>query len=78
MRVTCDIGETELGGDYGPVPGTAATCTRCGHTTESFGTSAASERRCLVLMREECPAGEANFYAGGDRLAYVRRVIHLR
>jgi hypothetical protein len=23
-------------------------------------------RRCLVLLREECPEGEANFYVGDD------------
>jgi len=39
-----------------------ATCTRCGHQTESYGNSDASVKRCLVLMREECPKGENNFY----------------
>jgi hypothetical protein len=39
-----------------------ATCTRCGHVTQSFGTSEASRKRCFVLMREECPNQEENFY----------------
>ena len=34
----------------------------CGNETESYGASAVSELRCLVLMREECPRGENNFY----------------
>jgi hypothetical protein len=64
VRITCDIGEVDLEGDYGPVPSTVATCSRCGHETESYGTSGASERRCLLLMREECPLAESNFYVG--------------
>ena len=44
------------------VESTFATCAKCRHSTQSFGTSNASVRRCLALMREECPAGEDNFY----------------
>jgi hypothetical protein len=40
-----------------------ATCTRCLHTTESFGVKEASRKRCLALMGEECPKNEKNFYA---------------
>ena len=40
-----------------------ATCSRCGHTTESYGTDEPSKKRCLVLLREECPLGQNNFYA---------------
>ena len=36
----------------------------CQHTTESFGTGEKSVKRCLVLMRQECPEGEENFYVG--------------
>lgn len=43
-------------------PGVCATCSECDHETESFGTSDRSIKRCLVLMREECPLGEENFY----------------
>lgn len=62
MQVTATIDEVELEGDYGPIDGVEAACTRCGHVTESFGTSEASIRRCLVLLREECPKQECNFY----------------
>ena len=61
-RVECSTDEVELEGDYGEVAGIRATCGKCGHTTESFGTSDRSTKRCLVLMREECPEGEENFY----------------
>jgi hypothetical protein len=62
MKVSCEINEVELDGDHGTIPGVVATCSRCGHETESYGTSDASVRRCLVLMREECPNDETNYY----------------
>lgn len=63
MNVECRVEETELEGDHGgSVDGVCARCSRCQHVTESFGTSEASRRRCLVLMREECPRHESNFY----------------
>jgi hypothetical protein len=63
MKVLCEIEETELENEDGrEVPGMSATCARCGHETESFGTGDNSRKRCLVLMREECPKGEHNFY----------------
>lgn len=65
-RVECTIEQVELDGDFGTTPGVRATCGRCDHETESFGTGAASVRRCLVLMREECPQCEENFYYADD------------
>lgn len=67
-RVECEIEEVELENDEGyPVDGIRATCGKCGHETESFGTTGASVRRCLALMHEECPRGESNYYMGeGD------------
>jgi hypothetical protein len=63
MRVACDISEVELENDKGyEIDGVCATCARCGHETESFGTGEASVGRCLVLMRIECPEGESNYY----------------
>jgi hypothetical protein len=63
MEVPATIDEVQLEGDNGRmIEGVEATCTRCGHTTESFGTSDASIRRCLILLREECPKEERNFY----------------
>lgn len=65
-KVECIIEQVELDGDYGPVPGICATCTRCDHKTESFGTSSRSVRRCLAIMREECPENEDNHYFADD------------
>lgn len=68
MRVEAEIDEVEIEDDDGlEVAGVCATCTRCGRATESFGTTGASVRRCLALLREECPYRESNFYfASGD------------
>jgi hypothetical protein len=68
MKVPCDIDEVELDGDFAdhPIPGVRARCSRCGHETESYGTDDRSVRRCLVLMREECPEGESNYYEASD------------
>lgn len=63
MRVECEVNEVELENEQGrPVPGVEAICGECEHRTESFGTGEASIKRCLVLLREECPEGEKNFY----------------
>ena len=64
MKVTCSVHHTSGENDHGhDVECVAVACSRCGHTTTSFGTSDRSIRRCLVLLREECPLGEHNFYA---------------
>ena len=66
MRVTCDVGEVTLTNDEGlEVESVEATCQRCGHVTESFGTDEPSILRCLALMREECPLGKWNWYVEG-------------
>lgn len=62
MRVACNIQKVYLEGDYDDILGTLAICSRCDHQTESFGTTERSIRRCLVLMREECPLDEENYY----------------
>lgn len=61
-KVECSIEEVTLEGDHGDVPSVKATCSKCDHETESFGTHEGSIKRCLVLMNEECPRGEDNFY----------------
>lgn len=67
MRVGCEIEETEVENDEGiEVEGVVCTCSRCDHVTTSYGTSDDSKRRCLALMREECPEGEYNFYVDQD------------
>ena len=60
-RVECIIDETTIENENGyETPAVIATCKSCGRTTESFGTSESSIKRCLVLMKEEC--GKGNFY----------------
>ena len=67
MKVEVEIVEIELENDNGiPIDSVEATCSRCDHTTESYGTGDASRRRCLALLREECPEGESNFYVDAD------------
>lgn len=62
-RVVCEVAYVELEGDDArEVEGVCVTCGQCGHETESFGTSEASIRRCCVLLREECPECENNYY----------------
>jgi hypothetical protein len=46
--------------------GVRATCSRCDHVTESFGIGPKSRIRCALLMREECPNNEENFYIDED------------
>lgn len=65
-KVECTIEQVELEGDRGIVSGVRATCSRCDHETEAFGTGAASVRRCMATMREECPLHEENFYYADD------------
>ena len=67
MKVRCEIefGVEENEDGY-EIPCTYARCTRCGHETMSYGDGDASVRRCLVLMREECPESENNFYVARD------------
>jgi hypothetical protein len=63
VRVETEIGETELEGDYGNmVDGLTVKCERCGHEVEVYGTSETSARRGAVMLAEECPKGEKNYY----------------
>lgn len=69
MKVECDLRKLDLPGDGHmtikgePYEGVQAVCGRCGHQTESFGTSVRSVNRCLALMREQCPNREENYYS---------------
>ncbi|MFM9962884.1 MAG: hypothetical protein ACKV2Q_16865 [Planctomycetaceae bacterium] len=63
MIITCELGTTTTENENGKeVESTLARCSRCGHETTSFGTSNGSIKRCLWLMRQECPRREQNFY----------------
>lgn len=61
-KVKFGICEADLDGDYGTVEGYEVECERCGHCVEVFGTSEASIARAAVMLRDECPRGENNFY----------------
>lgn len=62
-RVEATIERIELETDEGRiVPSVRATCSQCDEQTESFGRDIKSIRRCLVLLKENCPLGEDNFY----------------
>lgn len=62
MKVSADVSEVELEGDYGRVEGLCLTCTRCGHDIEVFGTSPSSVDFGALTLREECPKREENYY----------------
>ncbi len=67
-KVRCEIDAVEIENDNGYlVDGVCATCPICGHEEESFGTGGKSVLRCLVLLRENCPNNQHNFYTeAGD------------
>jgi hypothetical protein len=63
MKVVCTIVHDSTYSKEGyQVACTTAHCNRCGHETESYGDGPASDRRCLVILREECPQEENNLY----------------
>lgn len=67
MLVECTISNIELEGDYGEIESVRARCSFCGHTTESFGRSERSVKRCLLLMRKQCPREEQHYYVKQER-----------
>jgi len=62
MRVAVDIDNADVEGEYGLVDGICLTCERCGHSVEVAGTSDRSARRGAIMLREECPENEDNYY----------------
>ncbi len=65
-KVYCDTEYIRVKGNFGMVDSVRLECTECEHKVTSFGQSDKSVRRCLALMREECPSGEENFYVVDD------------
>jgi hypothetical protein len=64
VKIKCEISEEVRDNDEGHEQEcVVATCSRCDHQEESWGTSESSIRRCLVLLRENCPRDERNFYS---------------
>jgi len=63
MRIETEVEEIEMENDSGrTVDGLQVTCSRCQHAVEVYGTSDASARRGGVMLAEECPNKERNFY----------------
>ncbi len=57
--IRCASERADLDNDRGGVTqGIRVTCGECGHSVESFGTSERSEKRCLVLLKQECGCGD--------------------
>ena len=62
-EIPCDVEKVDINNEKDqPVPSICLTCTKCGHQTESYGQRGRSLRRCLAMMKEECPRDEKNFY----------------
>ncbi len=62
-RVKCEIRyDTEENERGYEAPCVRAVCSKCQHETMSWGESDGSVKRCLVLLSEECPQHEKNFY----------------
>jgi hypothetical protein len=61
-KIAVEVEDTELEGDHGLVDGIEVTCSKCGHSVEVYGTSDASIQRGCVMLRDECPEDENNFY----------------
>ncbi len=63
MKVLVHIEETTLQNNKGyDQDGIEATCARCEHSVEVFGTEEASVKRACATLRDECPNNERNFY----------------
>jgi hypothetical protein len=61
-KVKAEVDEIYIEGDYTEVPSVSVTCSKCGHQVSVFGRSDASRRRGAVMLKEECPEGETNYY----------------
>ena len=62
-KIECEVEySTDYNDENRELDCVVVTCNACGHSTSSWGHSSASVKRCLVLLSEECPSGENNFY----------------
>lgn len=62
MKIVAHADVTEIDGDYGTYEGTIVTCSRCGHEVQVGGSHEGAWRRAAIMLREECPRSEQNFY----------------
>ena len=61
-KVSATVSYVDLDGYDGVVEGVELTCERCGHSEESYGAGETSVNHCAVLLRENCPRKENNYY----------------
>jgi hypothetical protein len=62
-NVQAEVDETMIENDNGiMVAGLIVTCSKCGHEVEVFGRHERSIKRGAVMLNEECPEGEDNWY----------------
>lgn len=62
-EIRATVEEIELEGEYGGmIDSVEVTCSKCNHSVEVYGSRAVSILRGCVMLREECPRGEKNFY----------------
>ena len=65
-RVECEVNYEDLEGAHGDVEGVRVICGRCGHEVTSFGTTGRSVRRCMAMLKSQCPWNEDNYYVAED------------
>ena len=63
-RIVANVSFEEIENDEGRyIDGCRVTCSKCSYSVEVFGDGDASQRRGAVMLHEECPLKENNFYA---------------
>lgn len=66
-KVECDVERVDIENENGKlVPGVLVTCQECEHAEQSYGQGDASIKRCLALLRENCPEDQENYYVDAD------------
>lgn len=70
-RVECEVeDDVDTHPDSGrEIPVIKVTCGRCDHEVQCFtkaGNEAAAIKRCFVMLKEECPQNESNYYTADD------------
>ena len=65
-KIDCEVQAAEVEFNGQLIDGVEVTCTNCGHVETAGGTSERSVKRCLAMMRENCPEDEENYYVVDD------------
>ena len=66
MKVECTVEEIEVTNERGFAQKSVRVCCgRCDHEVTSLGTGQKSIARCLMLLKEQCPEEESNYYVEG-------------